>query len=82
MRLAIGIVVKSKSRMISDVKIKGELLITDSGSGMELQAIPKWIEFMIWAGWMMRNANSDSRQIMVLLLPERIRRPFFFLVRV
>jgi len=57
--------------MISGVTLKGELLITDSSSEMELQVTPKWIDFMIWTGWKMRNVNSDSRQIMVLLLPER-----------
>ena len=60
-----------KSNMFSDLKFSSELLITDTSPQMGWQTLPKWIEFMIWAGWVMRSANSDSRQIMVLLLPER-----------
>ena len=57
--------------MFSNLKLCSELLITDTSTQMEWQTLPKWIEFMIWAGWVMRSANLDSRQIMVLLLPER-----------
>jgi len=57
--------------MISDLILNGELLITDSGSGLELQTIPKWVEFMIWAGWKMHLTKPDARYVMVLLLPER-----------
>lgn len=46
-------------------------MITDSTPEMACQPAPKWIEFMIWAGWKMRTNISKSRQIMVMLLPER-----------
>ena len=57
--------------MISDLKNCAELLVTDTSLSMEWQVLPKWIEFMIWAGWKMHATSLDSRQIMVLLLPER-----------
>lgn len=57
--------------MSFDFSTVSELQITDSDDGLGQSGMPKWIEFMIWAGWKMRTNISDSRQIMVLLLPER-----------
>lgn len=57
--------------MISKLNLISEIMITDSTPEMAFQPVPKWIEFMIWAGWKMRTNISKSRQIMVMLLPER-----------
>lgn len=46
-------------------------MVSDSTSEFTDHTLPKWIQFMIWAGWVMRTNNTNSRQIMAMLLPER-----------
>ncbi len=48
-----------------------KIAVSDPNNMPGQSAMPKWIRFMLWAGWEMRMNNSDSRQIMVMLLPER-----------